>query len=150
MGGLLRWRAVPGIVLLAGFASAAEPEIEMAWGVKLPMRNGVKLNATIFKPREMPGPLPAVFTLTPYVADTYHPRAAYFARNDGFPFFSRLLKKGSRLRLFLRCPNTIHLQKNYNSGRPVAEETARDARTAHVTVYHDAAHPSALEVPIGR
>jgi hypothetical protein len=69
---------------------------------------------------------------------------------DGFPFFSRQLSKGSRLRLFLRCPNTIYLQKNYNSGKPVAEETRADARTAHVTVYHDAAHPSALEVPVGR
>jgi putative CocE/NonD family hydrolase len=69
---------------------------------------------------------------------------------DGFPFFSRLVKKGSRLRLFLRCPNSIFLQKNYNSGRPVAEETAADARVAHVSLYHDPAHPSALEIPVGR
>jgi putative CocE/NonD family hydrolase len=69
---------------------------------------------------------------------------------DGFPFFSRLVKKGSRLRLFLRSPNSIFLQKNYNSGKPVAEETAADARVAHVTLYHDAAHPSALDLPIGR
>jgi putative CocE/NonD family hydrolase len=69
---------------------------------------------------------------------------------DGFPFFSRLVRRGSRLRLFLRCPNSIFLQKNYNSGKPVAEEGAVDARVAHVTLYHDAAHPSALDVPIGR
>ena len=69
---------------------------------------------------------------------------------DGFPFFSRLVRRGSRLRLFLRSPNSIYLQKNYNSGKPVAEETAADARVAHVTLYHDAAHPSALELPIGR
>ena len=68
---------------------------------------------------------------------------------DGFPFFSRLVRKGSRLRLFLRCPNSIFMQKNYNSGKPVAEETAADARVAHVTLFHDAAHPSALELPIG-
>lgn len=67
-----------------------------------------------------------------------------------FPFFSRQISKGSRLRLFLRCPNTIYLQKNYNSGRVVAEETAKDARTAHVTVYHDPTHPSALELPVVR
>jgi putative CocE/NonD family hydrolase len=69
---------------------------------------------------------------------------------DGFPFFSRLARKGSRLRLFLRSPNSIFLQKNYNSGKPVAEETAADSRVAHVFLYHDAAHPSALELPIGR
>ncbi len=67
-----------------------------------------------------------------------------------FPFFSRRVAKGSRLRLFLRCPNSIFLQKNYNGGGVVAEEGATDARTAHVKVYHDAAHPSALEVPIAR
>lgn len=65
-----------------------------------------------------------------------------------FPFFSRQVAKGSRLRLFLRCPNTIYLAKNYNSGGVVAEETAKDARTAHVTVYHDPTHPSALELPV--
>ena len=67
-----------------------------------------------------------------------------------FPFFSRQVAKGSRLRLFLRCPNTIYLAKNYNSGGVVAEETAKDARTAHITVYHDPTHPSVLELPVVR
>ena len=49
------------------------------------------------------------------------------------------------LRSSLRCPNTIYLQKNHNGGG-VADETPRDARTAHVTVYHDAEHPSALSL----
>ncbi len=62
----------------------------------------------------------------------------------GFPFVARRLEKGSRLRLFLRCPNTISLRKNDNSGGVVSDETAKDARVAHVTVLHDAAHPSAL------
>lgn len=67
---------------------------------------------------------------------------------DGFTFFSRRIAKGSRLRLVLSSPNTIYLEKNYNSGGVVAEETAKDAKTAHITVYHDAAHPSRLELPI--
>lgn len=67
---------------------------------------------------------------------------------DGFTFFSRRIRKGSRLRLVLNCPNTIYLEKNYNSGGVVAEETGKDAHTAHVTVYHDAQHPSRLELPI--
>ena len=67
---------------------------------------------------------------------------------DGFTFFSRRIAKGSRLRLVLNCPNSINLEKNYNSDGVVAAETAKDARTAHVTVYHDAAHPSRLELPI--
>jgi uncharacterized protein len=67
---------------------------------------------------------------------------------DGFTFFSRRIAKGSRLRLVLNCPNSINQEKNYNSGGVVAEETAKDARTAHVTIYHDASHPSRLELPI--
>src|SRR5579864_294854 len=67
---------------------------------------------------------------------------------DGFTFFSRRIAKGSRLRLVLNCPNSINLEKNYNSDGVVAEETAKDARTAHVTVYHDASHQSRLELPV--
>jgi putative CocE/NonD family hydrolase len=69
-------------------------------------------------------------------------------RFDGFNFFSRRIAKGSRLRLLIRCANSIFLQKNYNSGGVVAEESAQDARTAHVTLYHDEKHPSYLELPI--
>jgi putative CocE/NonD family hydrolase len=67
---------------------------------------------------------------------------------DGFTFFSRRIAKGSRLRLVLNCSNSIYAEKNYNSGGVVADETAKDARTAHVTVYHDAQHPSRLELPL--
>ena len=67
---------------------------------------------------------------------------------DGFTFFSRRIAKGSRLRLIISCPNTIYLEKNYNSGGAVAEESGRDARTAHVTLYHDNDHPSYLELPV--
>jgi uncharacterized protein len=69
---------------------------------------------------------------------------------DTFFWFSRRIGQGSRLRLVVRSPNTIHLQKNYNAGGVVAEESGKDARTAHVTLYHDAEHPSLLELPIGR
>jgi putative CocE/NonD family hydrolase len=67
-----------------------------------------------------------------------------------FPFFARRLAKGSRVRLVLRAPNSIFLEKNYNSGGDVADETAAVARTAHVRVYHDREHASVLTLPIGR
>lgn len=68
---------------------------------------------------------------------------------DGFTFFSRLIQKGSRLRLVFRCVNSISWGKNYNSGGPVHLESGADARTAHVKLYHDANHPSVLEIPLG-
>jgi uncharacterized protein len=63
-------------------------------------------------------------------------------------FVARRLMQGSRLRLVISCPNTIWAEKNYNSGGTVAEETAKDARTAHVQVFHDAEHTSALLIPL--
>ena len=69
---------------------------------------------------------------------------------ENFTWFSRRIAKGSRLRLVLSCPNSIMLEKNYNSGGEVSRESVRDARTAHITVVHDAAHPSALELPVVR
>jgi putative CocE/NonD family hydrolase len=47
-------------------------------------------------------------------------------------FVARRLMKGSRLRLVVSSPNSIFWQKNYNSGGVVADETAKDARVAHV------------------
>ena len=69
---------------------------------------------------------------------------------NSFRFFSRRIAKGSRLRLVLQSPNSIYWQKNYNSGGVVAEESGKDARTAHITLYHDAEHPSFLELPVAR
>jgi uncharacterized protein len=63
-------------------------------------------------------------------------------------FVARHLMKGSRLRLVITSPNSILWQKNYCSGGVVADETAKDARTAHVKVYHDATHASALQLPL--
>jgi putative CocE/NonD family hydrolase len=69
---------------------------------------------------------------------------------DRFMFFSRRIKKGSRLRLVIKCPNSINLQKNYNSGGVVHEESGKDARSAHITLHHDEKYPSYLELPIVR
>ena len=63
-------------------------------------------------------------------------------------FVARRLMKGSRLRLVVSAVNSISWQKNYGSGGVVADETAKDARTCHVQIFHDAAHPSAIQLPL--
>lgn len=63
-------------------------------------------------------------------------------------FVARRLMKGSRLRMVVSAPNSIQSQKNYCSGGVVAEETAKDARTCNVQVYHDSTHPSTVELPL--
>jgi len=62
-----------------------EPQPDLLWGVKIPLRDGVKLNATVYRPHEQKLPLPVIFTLTPYIADSYLERATYFAKN-GYVF----------------------------------------------------------------
>jgi putative CocE/NonD family hydrolase len=69
---------------------------------------------------------------------------------DGFTFTSRMVNKGSRLRLVVGPVDSIHSQKNYNSGGDVSSESMRDARPVTVKLYHDRAHPSALFVPFAQ
>src|SRR5437660_12829122 len=63
-------------------------DYDIRWGVKIPMRDKVELNATLYLPKTPDGSAPktpVVFTLTPYISDSYHARAAYFA-SHGYVF----------------------------------------------------------------
>jgi uncharacterized protein len=84
---------------------------------------------------------------TATLVSTTAPLRYEFAR---FMFVSRRISRGSRLRLVIGPIHSIYSQKNYHSGGDVAGETVQDARTVTVRVYHDADHPSALNVPIGQ
>ena len=55
--------------------------VDMQWAVKIPARDGVKLNATVFMPHGQKQPLPIIFTFTPYIGDSYTDRAVYFAKH---------------------------------------------------------------------
>jgi hypothetical protein len=81
--------SLAGAALAADVARppAKEPPVDMRWDVKIPMRDGVRLSATLYEPQGRKERLPVVFTLTPYVAARYHDRGVYFARN-GFVFLS--------------------------------------------------------------
>lgn len=71
-------------------------------------------------------------------------------RFDGFWFTVRELPKGTRLRVVFAPMNTPDWQKNYNSGGRIGYETARDARTATISIHLDPRHPSYLELPLAR
>jgi putative CocE/NonD family hydrolase len=61
--------------------AAADPTVDLQWAVKIPARDGVRLNATIFAPHGQKEPLPVIFTFTPYIGDSYTDRAVYFAKH---------------------------------------------------------------------
>lgn len=91
-----RWLLVflAGLPLVGAVAASGTPEpepdaanVDLHWGVKIPLRDGVRLNATVYTPREQKAPAPCIFTLTPYIAESYHGRGVYFAAH-GYPFLT--------------------------------------------------------------
>jgi uncharacterized protein len=54
---------------------------DLRWGVKVPLRDGVHLNATLYLPEDKTAPLPVIVDLTPYISDDYHARGKYFSQN---------------------------------------------------------------------
>lgn len=69
-------------------------------------------------------------------------------RFERFPFISRMIRTGDVVRLVIDPFNSIHTQKNYNSGRPVSDESMDDARIVTVTLHHGGDLQSALHIPI--
>ena len=67
---------------------------------------------------------------------------------DGFPFTSRILGPGERLRLVIDTPASAHDSRNFNSGGVVAEETLADARRAIITLVSGGKDGSSLWLPI--
>lgn len=67
---------------------------------------------------------------------------------DGFTFVARRIARGRRLRLVFGPTNSIHFQRNHNTGGVVAEETLEDARPVTVRLFHDRERPSALVMPL--
>lgn len=61
--------------------AADEPTVDLQWAVKITMRDGVKLNATVFTAHGQKEPQPVIFTFTPYIGDSYTDRAVYFAKH---------------------------------------------------------------------
>ncbi|MBO9663449.1 CocE/NonD family hydrolase [Dokdonella sp.] len=85
---LLLVLAVAGCAIVPVRADEGRSEtasVAFEWGVKIPLRDGVELNATLYKPLGQSQPLPCVFTLTPYIAQSYHDRGMYFGAN-GYVF----------------------------------------------------------------
>jgi uncharacterized protein len=66
---------------------AVYASVRIEWNVQIPLRDGVRLNATAYLPRDLAASSPAIFTLTPYIAQTYHDRGIYFAAH-GYPFLA--------------------------------------------------------------
>jgi uncharacterized protein len=67
-----------------------------------------------------------------------------------FHWIARRIPAGARLRLTIAPLNSPNFQKNYNTGGRVGYEDIKDARVAHIKVFHDAARASRLILPLAR
>jgi uncharacterized protein len=64
-------------------------------------------------------------------------------------WFAMRAPKGSRIRLVLTSLNDPAYEKNWNSMKPVAEQTGKDAAIAHIKLLQSPEHPSTLILPLG-
>lgn len=78
--------SLPAAVLAQPVTPQVAEKVSLSWGTKIPLRDAVNLNATVYRPKGETQPRPCIVHMTPYIADTYHERGMYFAAN-GFPFF---------------------------------------------------------------
>lgn len=62
-------------------------DVELRFGVKIRLRDGIHLDGTLYISRVAPPPVPCVIALTPYGTDGLHDTALYFSRR-GFPFLA--------------------------------------------------------------
>lgn len=82
--GILMMLASPG----SSWAEAASA-YTIRWDLKVPMRDGRKLSAVLYRPEGQKGPLPVIVTLTPYTATEgpNHQMGSYLAKN-GYVFLA--------------------------------------------------------------
>jgi len=132
---------VSGFFRFTAFIAIDQPDTDFVVRVfeVLPDGGVIPLSSDLMRARYREG------QATPKLVRTHAPLRYDFNR---FTFASRLVRKGSRLRVVLSAADSIGFEKNYNTGGVVADESVRDARPVVVTLYHDTSHPSALYVPL--
>jgi putative CocE/NonD family hydrolase len=85
----------------------------------------------------------------PYLVTTREPLHYDF---DQFTFVARTIAAGSRLRLTIapggHVVDATFAERNFGGGGSVAAEAAAVGGPVTVNLYHDAAHPSMLHVPV--
>lgn len=133
---------------------AGKSNLRIHWDLRIPLRDGVQLSAILYLPEPLEAPAPTLFTLTPYIAQGYHAQGVFFA-SHGYPFLSIDVRgRGNSQGDFE--PNINEGRDGYDIVEWLAEQTyctadsSRNARTAHIKLFHDPQRPSVLYVPIGQ
>jgi uncharacterized protein len=65
-----------------------------------------------------------------------------------FNWMAWRIPAGARIRLVVMPLNSPDYQKNYNTGGRIGYEDPRNARVAHIELFHDGSRASALLLPL--
>jgi putative CocE/NonD family hydrolase len=129
---------VTGPISLTLFAATSAPDTD--WTAKLvdvyPDGRAINLNNGIVRAR---------YRNSLERTEPVEPGKAYEYTVQIWPT-SNLFAAGHRIRLEVSSSNFPHYDRNPNTGRPFG--TDRETVPADQTVYHDAAHPSVLTLPV--
>lgn len=77
--------AVAGRAAAQGRDASGTLPVQILWDQKVPMRDGVKLSATVYRELKATKPQPAIVALTPYIAANLARQGVFFAQN-GYEF----------------------------------------------------------------
>lgn len=70
-----------------GVVEQDQANVQVRWGIRIPLRDGIQLSGALYLPKGPVQPSPVILTLTPYVGQTYHDQGVYFAA-CGYPFLA--------------------------------------------------------------
>jgi putative CocE/NonD family hydrolase len=110
------------------FDPSLEIPIQLAWDQKIAMRDGVKLSATIYRDPKQTKRLPAIVTMTPYIAAHAAKQGVYFAQH-GYVFVAIDARgRGNSDGVFV--PGRVEAKDGYDAIEWVASQAWCDGKVA--------------------
>ncbi len=102
--------------------------VQITWDYKIPMRDGVKLSATVYRDPRQTKPLPVILTLTPYIAEHAAKQGTYFAQN-GYVFVAVDARgRGNSDGAFI--PGRVEAKDGYDAIEWIARQPWCDGKVA--------------------
>jgi len=102
--------------------------VQLTWDQKIPMRDGVKLSATIYRDPKQTKPLPVILTMTPYIAEHAAKQGLYFAQH-GYVFVAVDLRgRGNSDGVFV--PARVEAKDGYDTIEWLARQPWCDGQVA--------------------
>ncbi|MBU6187943.1 MAG: CocE/NonD family hydrolase, partial [Betaproteobacteria bacterium] len=81
-------------------------------------------------------------------AELVKPGRPYDYSFDRLAFMVRRIAPQHRLRLVIDTPNSVHDQRNFNSGKPIAFETVADSKATVVRLTEGGSYAARIDMPI--